>query len=403
MKKNKEVKRRHKFIIGIARLLTMPFLMFKYKYKTKYYKELKDTGPYIILANHVVSVDVMMLGLSFPFNLYYFATEHLFNLGFLSKLLVFAANPIKKSKSKADLDSIRKARRIAQEGGSIAVFPEGNLTYTGETNHFAKSVVKLIKLLKLPVITFKFEGLFLSNPRWGVESRKGSSHGYIEEIIEYEEYRYLSDEELYQMVYKGIYTNAYEDNIDVLYKGSNIAHGLERLVFMDLQTNTPFNTYTKNNLLLSKDSNYQLKYKENGYVEDISGHKQTLIDLNLDIIKSYYNYYYSDKEFSYKNKGLVEKNKGNKRIKVGDLNVELTKTSIIIWDREQIHYDFKFENIDEVAMQGKNKLIIYDKNDTYLITFDHKVSTYAFLITFQFYKRKGELDESIPDFSSFGL
>ena len=127
-KKQKEVKFRHKLITSIARPFLWLLFKVRYKYSYQKYRHLKKHGPFLVLGNHTVAPDPILMGLSFPFPLYYIATEQIFNLGFLSKLLKYAVNPIKKSKSMNDINAIRKARRIVKEGGSIAVYPEGNLT-----------------------------------------------------------------------------------------------------------------------------------------------------------------------------------------------------------------------------------------------------------------------------------
>lgn len=402
MKKTKEVKFRHKFIIKTARLLLQPFLKVRYKYKSKYYKELKKKGPFLVIANHVVSSDVLLLGLSFPFNLYYFATENLFNLGILSKLLVYAANPIKKTKSKSDLGSIKKAIRISKQGGSIAVFPEGNLTYTGETNHFSKSLVKMIRLLKLPVILFKFEGLYLSNPRWSNENKKGRSEGYITKIIEYEQYKEMADEELYNIVYGGIYSNAYNNATNSLFEGKKLAEGLQRLIFMDLKKNIPFVTYSKDDKLYSKVSDYELTYQSDGYVKDKNGKLETLINLDKQIKKAYYHYYHNN-DIHYENESLVNENIKRTKQKLGKFITILNKDSIILKSNKEIALTFNFADVNEIAIQGKNKLIIYYLDKTYLLVFDKHASMYAHLLTYQFYKEGKIYDENRNVFTSFGL
>lgn len=82
MSRKKEVKKRHIFIITLAKIFVTIPLKIKYRYTYKKYKDLKD-GPYLILGNHTISIDPILMGLSFPFHIYYFATEQIFNLGLL--------------------------------------------------------------------------------------------------------------------------------------------------------------------------------------------------------------------------------------------------------------------------------------------------------------------------------
>jgi len=122
MSKKKEVKFRHNVIVKVSKLLLKPGIKRNYGYKFKTYKELKNEGPFIVLGNHTVPIDPILMGMSFPFHLYYFATEQIFNLGFLSKLLIYAVNPIRKAKSISDMSSIRKAKQIVNEGASVAIY-----------------------------------------------------------------------------------------------------------------------------------------------------------------------------------------------------------------------------------------------------------------------------------------
>src|SRR5690606_23551166 len=145
--KRKEVKFRHRVIPFFARIILWPIIKIKYRYKYKKYKDLAKKGPFLVLSNHTIPMDPILLGLSFPFHLYYFASEQIFNLGLLSKLLVYAVNPISKAKGTSDINAIRKARKIVKEGGSIGLYPEGNVTYDGKTAKINDSVVKLIRLL----------------------------------------------------------------------------------------------------------------------------------------------------------------------------------------------------------------------------------------------------------------
>ena len=62
------------------------------------------------------------------------------------------------------MEAIRKTKRIVQAGGSIGIFPEGNTTYNGQTATIQASTVKLIRMLKIPVIIINMKGFYLSFP-----------------------------------------------------------------------------------------------------------------------------------------------------------------------------------------------------------------------------------------------
>ncbi len=403
MKKKKEVRKRHLFIVTLAKILLTWYFKLKYKYSFKRHKELKKKGPFLVMGNHTVAVDPLLMALSFPFHLYHIATEQIFNLGFITKLLTFAVNPIKKVKTQNDISTIRKAKRIIKEGGSIGLFPEGNLTYDGKTCFIHQSTVKLIRFLQIPVIFLISEGLYFSNPRWSVYKKRGKTSSKLTKIIYPEEYNLLSDEKLYQIMLDELSVNAYQTNNTFLYKGKKIAHGLERLIFIDLKTNTPFTTYAKKDYLYSTTSDFTLKYLPSGYLLDQNEKSHTLVDLNEQVIKSYLKFYKSDEKLNYKTIIHLEKTVGNKKKSLGKKTLYLQKDKLIIQNKKNQESVMSFNDIISIAIQGKKKIIVYYENQTYLITFDLKTSPYAFLLTYQFYQEGGNIDDKNISLSKFGL
>lgn len=403
-KKNKEVKFRHKVALVFFRPLLWPVIQFKYRYRYKKYKEYKNKGPVLILGNHAIGIDPILIAYSFPNLLYYFATEQIFNLGILSKFLVYLVNPISKSKEGSDISSIKKAKRIVDEGGSIGLYPEGNISYDGAINSINISVVKLIRLLKIDVVIYTTRGLYLSNPRWSINRKRGKTYGEITKIITKEEYDLLTNEELYELVVDALNVNAYEQQEERLlpYKGRKLANGLDKLVFMDLNTGEPFVTYSDNDQLKSRSSNFTLTYDKYGYVTDELGVRTTLIDIHHRVIESYNKYYHQDNNnFLFADKALVEITTKSKKHSRGHNVIELFKDGVIINFKDHVDI-LKFDEINTLALQGKKRIIINTREKKYLITFDVKACTYKYLLTYQFFK-KGDIKGDSFSVQQFGL
>lgn len=402
MKKNKEVLTRHFIITRPLKPFVGLFFRIKYKFKYKKYKDLKNTGPYLVLGNHTVPVDPILMGLSFPFHLYYFATEQIFNLGFISKILVHVVNPIKKTKSLSDLSAIRKAKKIVLEGGSVAVFPEGNVSYDGKTTHINPSIVKLVRLLNVPVIIYKTQGLYLSNPRWANYLKKGQSSACIEKIISPEEYKKLDDQELYDLLVQLLYVNAYEDQnkLKHVYTGKKIAEGLQRLVFIDFEKNIPFVMETKKDLLFSTKGDLKLKYHTSGLLS-YNNTSINLVDINKLVIKSYIAYLkHNNENFLFTEKVDLEESTSNKKIKLKKHYLQMYKDKILFISKND--NELRYDDIKNIAIQGKRKLIIYAKDKDYLVKLNKKSSPYKYLLTYQYYlsEIKGKNN---GEFYQFGL
>lgn len=403
-KKRKEIKARHYVVVRVARFLLTPIIKIKYRYSYNRYPELKHNRPIMVIGNHTIPIDPILMGLSMPFHLYYFATEQIFNLGLLSKLLVWAVNPIKKAKSVADLSAVRKSKQIVNEGGSIGIYPEGNVSYDGAKTTINPSIVKLIKFLKIPLVFFMTEGLFFSNPRWSIYPKKGKSHSAVTEILEPETYLEFTDDELLDYIEERFNRNAYEQNTEnILYKGKDIALGLERLLFVDLKTNQPFVTYSENDKLKSHKSDFELTYQEDGYVKTNDGKLLTLIELNQQTKQAYWDYYWSSpNNFLISETVKLENTMTTRKVKLGKAEVSLFKDKIVFNIKKET-INLSFDDVISVSIQGKKKVILYTREQTYLVILDQKSSPYKYLLTYQYYKAKENKEEWNNAIYQFGL
>ena len=387
-KKKREVRFRHHFITRMILPIVRFFIKRSFRLKIKQYKALKNKGPFIVLGNHTVNEDPIVMGLMFPFHLYYIATEQVFNLGFLSKVLRYIVNPIKKAKSVSDIETIRKTKRIVQEGGSIGIFPEGNTSINGETSKLQKSTVKLIRLLKLPVIIINTKGFYLTHPRWSIYRKKGPTTAFIKKIITPEIYENWSDADFYEVLKDELYVNAYEDQalMNAHYKGKHIAHGLEKLIFIDLDHNVPFVTYSDGNELKSKISDFKLTYLTTGRVRLQNGSVKTLIELDRLVKLKYFSFYQTCKDSClFEEAVVVQESFTYYKKHLGQFKLALHKDALILTN-ETSSFNWSFDEVISVAMQGKYQIIIYMDQATYIVRLDPYSSIYKYVLTYQYYK-----------------
>ena len=149
-KRKKWIKIRHRIIQKIAKVILTPICKFKYGITAEKFKEQEDR-PYLILYNHQTAFDQFFMGISFKTPIYYVATEDIFSMGFVSDLLRFAVNPIPIKKQTTDVGAVMNCIRVAKEGGTICIAPEGNRTYSGKTEYINPAIVPFAKKLKLPI------------------------------------------------------------------------------------------------------------------------------------------------------------------------------------------------------------------------------------------------------------
>lgn len=226
-KKKKWVKFRHRVIRTI---LYVPVKLYcRIKFGVKIVKH-KERGPYLILSNHQTGGDQFFTYLAFKDPVYLLATEDIFSNGFKSRLLEYAFAPVPFDKTSTDIQSIRNCMKVAKEGGSLCVFPEGNRTYSGRTEHIKPSIVKLVKLLKLPVAIFKIDGGYGVEPRWARGGRKGKLTAKVTSIISPEQYMGMDNDQLYALIKDGLFSNEAIDGRR--YKGKRRAEYIERAVYV---------------------------------------------------------------------------------------------------------------------------------------------------------------------------
>ena len=219
--------RRHKRFWNIIRPIAIPILKSIYKFSCEVYPDLK--GPYLVLANHNTDLDPGLVALSFPQQMYFVASEHVYRAGFASKVLRYVFEPIAKRKGTSDTVTVMKSIRALREGKNICLFPEGQKSFNGRTGEIHLATGKLVKASKASLITYKLEGGYFTTPRWGYGIRKGKMHGSIVNIYNPETLEKLSAEEITDIIIKDLYEDAYEKQKEnpIAYKGKNLAKGLE--------------------------------------------------------------------------------------------------------------------------------------------------------------------------------
>ena len=155
-KKKKWHKKRHAVIVSLVRPFLGTFVRWKCGVKIHKFKE-QGNRPYLIIMNHPTVFDPFFIGMTFKKPVYYLATEDIFSNGFISKLLTWAVNPIPIKKQTLDMRAIKTCIQVAKEGGSIALSPEGNRTYSGKMMYVKPSIAKLVRKLGLPLAIFRIE------------------------------------------------------------------------------------------------------------------------------------------------------------------------------------------------------------------------------------------------------
>ncbi|MBP5216554.1 MAG: 1-acyl-sn-glycerol-3-phosphate acyltransferase, partial [Bacilli bacterium] len=145
----------------------------------KRYKGTKKQN-YLILANHTCGFDPFFVSISFPGKpVYFLASDDLLRIPKASFWLKWAAAPIPKKKDVTDFNAFTTCAKVAKEGGNIAIFPEGNRSYSGKLGPIEEGIAKFAKLLSLPILLYRIENGYGVDPRWANKRRIGEVLGSV--------------------------------------------------------------------------------------------------------------------------------------------------------------------------------------------------------------------------------
>ena len=223
------VKPRHKLVRALLSVTLGPFSRLRYGVRVKPLSK-AETRQMLILYNHQTAFDQFFVGMAVRQPIYYLATEDIFSKGFLSSLIRYLVAPIPIKKQTTDVRAVMNCLRVAREGGSIAIAPEGNRTYSGRTGYINPAITMLAQKLGLPIAIFRIEGGYGVHPRWSDTVRRGPMRAYISRIIEPEEYRTLDGDAMNELICRELFVD--EAKADAAYRHKKSAEYLERALYV---------------------------------------------------------------------------------------------------------------------------------------------------------------------------
>ncbi|MBO5711791.1 MAG: 1-acyl-sn-glycerol-3-phosphate acyltransferase [Acholeplasmatales bacterium] len=360
------IKKRHRFYRNLVTSVLKPII--KNKYNFKYKKPIKLEENSIVISNHTTSMDQFLIASMFKQHLYFMASHDIYQHRFVGKLINHLVAPIPKEKSKStDLTAIKNCMRVVKEGGSICIFVEGNRTYDGHLCNVDDSIVKLVKMLKKPLVICNILGGFGSEPRWANKSRKGKLETTIKHIYKYDEIKDMSNEDLYKLIVDGITVD--DENYFNNYKSNKRAEYIERLIYVCPVCGKLHTIYSKGNYVYCSECGLKAEYCSD--LRFRSENKDFTIttvkewsNFQLDFVK---NIEYPDNEIIYQEEiEVYEPRMFKSKLKLGEGLVRLYNDCFVFdLDTEKIVLDF--DNIEAVTCLGKKKLNIYHNGKTYQI------------------------------------
>jgi len=147
----------------LMRFLSWILVNIMYRIKVRGLENIPETGPVLLVSNHVSFMDPLVIGGSIRRPVRFVMDHNIFNIPVLS-FIFRTARAIPIAPAHEDVGAMQKAfDQIDAElaaGEIVCIFPEGKLTKDGELNEFKRGVEKILERRPVPVVPLALRGLY---------------------------------------------------------------------------------------------------------------------------------------------------------------------------------------------------------------------------------------------------
>ena len=206
---------------------------------------LKDIKPpYVVVANHAGFADVGGLIMEAYPNLINFVISETQIVKWPKAIYKMGILP--KKQFSVDTSLIRDIKYVLDSGRIVAIYPEAKLSVVGVPNIIKPNIAKLVKLLKYPLVTVRFDGSYLHKPRWANGKRFVPVKVTARLAATSEDIANLSVEQLHNIIVDDLcYQLANGINIDV----PDLVEGLHGVLYQCPNCGTEFAMTAKGSVL----------------------------------------------------------------------------------------------------------------------------------------------------------
>jgi len=131
--------------------------------------------PFVLVSNHVSYWDPFFLACPIKHPTAWVAARGHFESSLLAPLIK-ATGAIPKRKARPDVETIKGIFHVLRQGGVVGLFPEGSISWTGQTGDYFPGTDKLLDRANVPILAVRIKGAWLKKPRWADRARKGRVH-----------------------------------------------------------------------------------------------------------------------------------------------------------------------------------------------------------------------------------
>lgn len=374
--------KRHLLFYGFFRPLAGLFVKIRFGYQYKKYHDLPEK--FIVLSNHTTDYDPVFVGVSFPQQMYFVASEHIARWPLAYKFLKYGFAPIIRYKGTTATSTVMEMLRLVKDGKRVCMFAEGNRSWDGVTAAVAPATGKVIKSAKCALITYRLQGGYFVSPRWSKTLRRGKVAGNLVNVYTAEQIAAMSVKEINEIIARDLYEDAYarQQEAPVPYKGKNLAEGMENLLFICPKCGAVDSMHSKEDTVSCSKCDFGFRYTEFGMLEGAP----------YDTITEFTAWQKQEVEKAAEKGTIYTAPEGDLvtilksvETQVAQGKVELSGEMLSCGD-----YQIPVQDILDMEMHGKRALVFSTKDAYYELKPSEKVSAYKFYRLFKAYKLKAE-------------
>jgi 1-acyl-sn-glycerol-3-phosphate acyltransferase len=144
--------------------LVYSFFSLGYSYRSCGSRNMPQTGPVLILANHESFLDPLVVGLAVRRRVHSLARSTLFRPEWFGRFLRdMGTLPVDIDGSPRD--GLEKSIQVLKSGEPLVVYPEGERCWDGQMQEFKPGICLMLKTVPVPVVPVGIAGAFEAFPR----------------------------------------------------------------------------------------------------------------------------------------------------------------------------------------------------------------------------------------------
>ena len=225
--------------------------------------------PYVLLANHSFRLDVVHVPMPFKRTPHIVASRDLLVGVFKTILLTRIARCISTAKGKGDIRAIKMMMQSLKRGYPILIFPEGDISFFGRARSIETSIPRLVKMLKVDLITCRVNGGYHAMPRWATAKRQNRWIEFDYRLaMTADQVAAATPEEIHRVIEDAIAVDhhAWQRKKMLAHPSDGGAEGLEDILYVCPECDAINSMQAKGNLLWCSACNTQGSIDEHGFI-----------------------------------------------------------------------------------------------------------------------------------------